>query len=252
MGRRSNEQICLDLRKERSNLYSKRTRVLKKSASKKNDKAYNAIEKRLDAIREQLFRCGKKYSSFKKQRTKLRRHQYYLQLKVKKIREKLNDPNIKGKERKDLVKEMNVIGTFKLRTGEEIQMIETVMKLPIGNVKTSMGVDKGIVSLKSGRFAVQDIIWVMTESWNKWLSSGYFVTLVLDDEMFDLTDNPMVATAAVYAAYDWALSWQHVYGTPFFFAFGDATNGYLEIKIKEYTSDLYSDEINKYKGDIEG
>jgi hypothetical protein len=252
MGRRTNEQICIDLRKERSNLYSKRTRLLKKPKSKKNDKAYNAIEKRLDAIREQLFRCGKKYGKFKKQRTKLRRHQYYLQKKVNKIREKLNDPKIKDKKRKALIKELNVIGTYKMKTGEEIQMIEQAMKLPVGDVKSSIGVDKGIVSLKSGRFVEQDIIWIMTESWSKWLNSGYFQTLVLDDEMFDLTDNPMVATAAVYSAYDWALSWQHVYGTPFFFAFGDANNGYLEIKVKEYTSDLYRDEINRYKGDIEG
>ena len=60
----------------------------------------------------------------------------------------------------------------------------------------------------------------------------------------------MVGTAAIYAAYDWAMSWQHVYGTPFFFAFGDTENGYLEIKVKEYTTDMYADEIAKHKGDI--
>jgi hypothetical protein len=250
MARRTNEQICIDLRRERSNLYSKRTRLLKKAKSKKNDKAYNAIEKRLDAIREQLFRCGKKYGKFKKQRTKLRRHQYYLQGKVKKIREKLKDSKLKDKERKALIKELNVIGTYKMKTGEEIQMIEQAMKLPIGDVTSSIGIDKGIVSLQGGKFVEQDIIWIMTESWSKWLNSGYFNTLVLDDEMFDLTDNPMVATAAVYSAYDWALSWQHVYGTPFFFAYGDANSGYLEIKVKEYTSDLYTNEINNSKGNI--
>ena len=250
MGRRTNEQICIDLRRERGNLYSKRTRILKKPKSKSNDKAYNAIEKRLDAIREQLFRCGKKYGKFKQQRTKLRRHQYYLQGKVKKIREKLKDSNTTAKERKALIKELNVIGTYKMKTGEEIQMIEQAMKLPIGDVTSSIGIDKGIVSLQGGKFVEQDIIWIMTESWSKWLNSGYFNTLVLDDEMFDLTDNPMVATAAVYSAYDWALSWQHVYGTPFFFAYGDANSGYLEIKVKEYTSDLYTNEINNSKGNI--
>jgi len=251
MGRRSNQQICLDLRKERGNLYNRRIRVLRKPKSKTNDEAYEAIKNRLDAVREELFRCGSKYAKFKRQRTKLRKHQHYLQLKVKRIRESLQDPKLTAKRRKELIKEMNIVGTFKLRTGEDIQMIESVMRLPIGNVKSAQGVDKGIVSLKSGRFTEQDIIWVMTESWNKWLSSGYFTVLVLDDEMFDLTENPMVATAAVYAAYDWAMSWQHVYGTPFFFAFGDANKGYLEIKVKEYTSDLYSEEIKRHKGDIE-
>ena len=54
---------------------------------------------------------------------------------------------------------MNIIGTYKLRTGEDILMVEKAMKLPVGNVKSSTGIEKGIVSLKSGRFVEQDIIW---------------------------------------------------------------------------------------------
>ena len=60
----------------------------------------------------------------------------------------------------------------------------------------------------------------------------------------------MIATAAVYQAYDWALAWQHIYGSPFFFAYIDAMNGYLEIKVKQYTTNLYDDEIRRHGSDI--
>ena len=239
LGRRSNEQICIDLRRERGNLYSRRTRLLKKPKSEENDLKYKSIEKRLDAIRTQLFKCGKKYSAFKKQRSKLRRHQRYLQSKIEKLRSRLRTEKLSKKEISAIKKEINVIGIYKLRTGEKIQMVEKTMQMPVGNVKSSTGVDKGVVSVSGGKFVVQDIIWKMTESWEKWLNSGYFETLVLDNEVFDMADNPMIATIAVYQAYDWALAWQHVYGTPFFFAFGDTVNGYLELKVKEYTTDMY-------------
>lgn len=257
MGRRSNEQICIDIRKERGRLYSKRTRIIKKlknskikpSKKKLADKAYNTIEKRLDAIREQLFRCGKKYAKYKGQRVKLRKHQYYLQTKVDKLRVQLKSAKT-DVSRKRIQKEINIVGKFKLKTGEEINQIEKTMMLPIGDVKSSSGVVKGVTSIKGGKFVNQGIIWEMVKDWNKWLNSGYFDTLVLDDMIYDISDNPMIATAAVYQAYDWALSWQHIYGTPFYFAFGDATNGYLEIKVKDYTTEMYAEEIKKHGSDI--
>lgn len=257
MGRRSNEQICTDIRKERGRLYSKRTRILKNLSNKKfagkkrkeADKQYKKIESRLDAIREQLFRCGKKYSKYKGQRVKLRKHQQYLQTKVDKLRVKLNTATTKA-ERKRIQKEINIVGKYKLKTGEEINQIEKTMKLPIGDVKSSSGVYKGVTSIKGGKFVKQGVIWEMTDGWNKWLASGYFDTLVLDDQIYYLVDNPMIATAAVYQAYDWALAWQHIYGSPFFFAFGDAANGILEIKVKEYTTSLYDEEIKRHGSDI--
>ena len=257
MGRRSNEKICEDLRKERSQIYSRRTRLLKKlsnpklsdSKRRESDKQYKALQKRLDAIREQLFRCGKKYAKYKGQRTKLRKHQLYLQSKVNKLREDLDKATTKA-EKKRIQKEINIVGKFKMKTGEQINQIERTMNLPIGDVKSSEGVYKGITSIKGGKFVKQGVIWEMTDGWNKWLASGYFDTLVLDDKIFDISDNPMIATAAVYEAYDWALAWQHIYGSPFFFAFGDAINGYLEIKVKEYTTTLYDEEIRKHGSDI--
>jgi hypothetical protein len=257
MGRRSNEKICEDLRKERGQIYSRRTRIIKKLSNPKfkgsnrleADKAYKTLQKRLDAIREQLFRCGKKYANYKGQRIKLRKHQQYLQTKVNKLREEFGKAKTKA-EKKRIQKEINIVGKFKMKTGEQINQIERTMKFPIGDVKSSEGVYKGITSIKGGKFVIQAVIWEMTDGWNKWLASGYFDTLVLDDEIFDISDNPMIATAAVYQAYDWALAWQHIYGSPFFFAYGDAINGYLEIKVKQYTTNLYDDEIRRHGSDI--
>ena len=106
MGRRSNEQLCIDLRKERGRLYSRRTRTLIKLQNKKvqgkkrkaANKEWESLQNRLDAIKSQLFRCGKKYSKFKKQRTKLRRHQRYLL-------DKANSGTLTKKELKKLFEE---------------------------------------------------------------------------------------------------------------------------------------------------
>jgi len=258
MGRRTNAQICIDLKKERSKLYRERTTILKNlmkpkftgSKREKAEKRYKSIQNKLISIKDRLFRCGTKFSDFKKQRTKLRKHQYYLQSKIEKLRVKIADPSLSKKERKALNKELNIVGVFKRKTAEKIHLIEKAMKLPVGTIASSRGVDTGVVAVTGGKFVVQDIIWRMTEGWHKWLSSGYFDTLVIDDEIFDISENPMIATAAVYQAYDWAMAWQHVYGTPFFFAYGDAMNGYLELKVKEYTTDMYAAEIAKHSGDI--
>ena len=65
MKRRTTEQICADLRKERGGLYSKRNSSLKKLQSSKissknkskYQKQYDRASKRLDYIKEYLFKC---------------------------------------------------------------------------------------------------------------------------------------------------------------------------------------------------
>lgn len=252
MGRKSKEQICKELKNERSRLYRKRSKLVKKKKrSKAEEETYKEVQNRLSEIKNELFKCGKRYGRLKKQRTKLKQHQYYLNRKIQKIRDKINTKGLTKKEKAKLKKELNITGKYSREALESINTVEKAMMLPVGEIKSSKGIDRGVLSVGGGKFVIQDIIWVMTESWHSWLNSGYFNVLVIDDELIDLDDNPIVATAAVYEAYDWAMSWQHVYGTPFFFAFGDAKNGYLEIKVREYTTDMYSEEIKKHDGGIE-
>ena len=178
------------------------------------------------------------------------RHQYYLQGKIRNIRSEMAVSGISKKQSKSLKKKLNIIGTYERKTLDDIHLVEKSMKLPIGTIGSGSAAIKGIVSLKSGKFVDQNIIWRLTEDWQKWLDSGYFDTLVLDDEIYDMDENPMIATAAIYQAYDWAIAWQHIYGSPFYFVYGDAKSGYLEIKVKEYTTDMYTAEIAAHGGNI--
>lgn len=77
--RRDSNQICIDLKSERSILYKKRSRVVKKQQSGKlSKKAFDVSERllkrinaKIDSLSVKLFRCGKKYALFKNKRMNL-------------------------------------------------------------------------------------------------------------------------------------------------------------------------------------
>lgn len=233
MGRRSNEQICIDLRKERSKLYSRRYRITKKLKSKKlsakqkkvAEKEWDSVQNKLEGIKEKLFRCGKKYSKLKTQRTKLRRHQRYLKTKVDK-------GTLSKKQLNQTYKEMR-------RTAQMINQVENSMLLPVGKMRTG---DTGFIAVKGGKFKADEVLWALADMFKKWNSSGDFEVLVLDDELIDMGDNPIVATIKVDQAIQDAMAWQHINPSPHFYVMGDITNGYLEIKVRNYNSDLYGNE----------
>ena len=233
MGRRSSEQICIDLRRERGNLYSKRSRVLRKLQNKKvqgqnrvnANNEWDSVQNRLYAIKEQLFRCGKKYSKFKKQRTKLRRHQRYL-------KDKVRNGNLSKKDLNLTYKEMR-------RTAEVINQVENSMLLPVGKMKTGV---TGFIAVKGGKFKTDEVLWALAEMFKKWNNSGDFELLVLDDELIDMADNPIAAQIKVDQAIQDAMAWQHINPSPHFFAMGDISNGYLEIMVKNYQTELFMNE----------
>ena len=84
--RRTTEQICADKRKERSGLYTKRTKALKKlnkpglsdKEKKKVQRVYDRSDKRIRDIKSYLFRCTKKYDKLRNQKKKLNRRKSYL------------------------------------------------------------------------------------------------------------------------------------------------------------------------------
>lgn len=233
MGRRTNEQICIDLRKERSRLYSRRNRLAKKMQNKKlpektretASKQWDSVQKKLDGVREKLFRCGKKYSRLKTQRTKLRRHQRYLKSKVD-----------KGTLSK---KQLNAAYKQMRRTAQEINKVENAMLLPVGKMKTG---NTGFVAVKGGKFKTDEVLWALSDMFRKWNESGDFMILVLDDELIDMAELPVVAQIKIDQAIQNAMAWQHINPSPHFFALGDIPNGYLEIKVMDYESGMYGDE----------
>jgi hypothetical protein len=235
MGRRSSEQICIDLRRERGNLYSKRSRVLRKLQNKKvqgqnrvnANNEWDSVQNRLYAIKEQLFRCGKKYSKFKKQRTKLRRHQRYLL-------DKSKSGKLNKKEAALNFKEMR-------RTAEVINQIENAMLLPVGKMKTGV---TGFIAVKGGRFKADEVLWALASMFDSWANSGDFSILVLDDEVIDMAGNPIEAKIKVDMAIQDAMAWQHINPSPHFYVFGDVANGYLEIMVKNYDTDMFRNDVS--------
>jgi hypothetical protein len=189
------------------------------------DKSWDTIQERLDAIKVQLFKCGKKYSKFKKQRTKLRRHQRYL-------KKKIGSDTITKKQLHLTYKEMR-------RTAQMINQVENAMLLPVGKMKTGV---TGFVAVKGGKFKTDEVLWALSDMFNKWADSSDFAILVLDDELIDLANNPIAAKIKIDQAIQQAMAWQHINPSPHFFAMGDIPNGYLEIMVQNYQQDMFVDE----------
>ena len=197
MGRRSNEQICIDLRKERGKLYARRSRAtiklqnkkLQGENRKKIEEHWENTQKRLDEIKAHLFRCGKKYSKFKSQRTKLRRHQRYLKNKVDTLTLSKKQLNLTYKEMR--------------RTAEMINRVENSMLLPVGKMKTGL---TGFLAVKGGKFKTDEVLWALAEMFKKWVHSADFAILVLDDEIIDIANDPIVAQIKVDQAIQQAMS----------------------------------------------
>lgn len=84
--RRTTEQICADIRKERVGLYRKRTKALKSlnksglsdKQKKKVQRSYDRADKRIRDIKSYLFKCTKKYDKLRNQKKKLQRRKSYL------------------------------------------------------------------------------------------------------------------------------------------------------------------------------
>ena len=76
--RATNEELCIRYNKERSNLYSSRTRLRKqlaKATVKKEitsiNKKINTVSNKIDKTTEKLFKCSKKYLKIKAKRKML-------------------------------------------------------------------------------------------------------------------------------------------------------------------------------------
>lgn len=229
MGRRSNEQICIDLRRERNRLYSRRNRIIDRLSNPKykgqkrtkDDNAYKEINKRLDEIRENLFRCGKKYARLKSEKRKLQRHNTYL---LKKVRSgKLN-----SKEKNKVYREMR-------DTVSAIKDVEKSMMLPVGYTK---GNTTGIQAIGGGKFQGDDVIWVMKSMVKTWIDSGRFEYLVLDGQVVDL-GNVLVALVEVDKAEQDVMAMQTINPSPHFYYYGDLNGGYLVINARSYLPSMY-------------
>ena len=228
MGRRTNEQICNDLRKERGNIYSKRSRLIKKPSNPKNDKKLAALNKRLDAIKIQIFRCGNKYSKLRSEKSKLKRHNQYLKGKVKKLSDDYSNKKI---TKKDLNKEKRKAYQQQRETISKIKDVENAMRLPVPSYNVSVGMQ----SLGAGTFAGTGVVWRLRDMVRDWLASGMFEYIIIDGELLD-TDNPLLIWVKVDEAELDAMAFQDITSVSMFYYYVDPVNHYLEIKVREFNS----------------
>ena len=175
--RRTTDQICADLRKERGGLYTKRTSSLKqlqKSSISKKDKAkyqkrYDKASKRLDYIKEYLFKCSKKFAKLKTQKTKVNQRKSYLGKKFKEA--------TTNKEKNKLLKGIrDVVGD-----GNKLDVL----------MNRAVGMEKGEVQFKQSGIGIADQIipaWLLVEEARTLMLSKRFDNIVIDGEPFPVDD----------------------------------------------------------------
>lgn len=264
MARRTVDQICDDLRAERSKLYSSRSRVNKKATQATNkrkkkvfENQYRRINKRIDKIRDELFRCGKKFQKLKLKKKSLKKHQSYRASAQKKIWENMGDLKLKIDNLKKLPKtrknvserrvfetELNVLkrkyddNSKKARTTiKKINDLDQAMKLPISVLRNQK--ITGLTSTGGGTYKDEQVLWRLPDIYNSIISNGTIKILVLDGEYIDIYSNPILARMQIEQAYLTAMSYQSVGGTPKFFYYVDEINGLLQIFVNNYTTSAY-------------
>lgn len=175
--RRTTEQICADLRKERPKLYSKRNSALKKLQSgniklkeqKKYTKQYERATKRLDYIKEYLFKCSKKFDKLRQQKKKITQKKANLSQKFKNATTKTEKNKIL-KSIRDVVADGNKLDV----------MMERAKFMEKGEIQFK-AVSSGVVD--------QTIpAWLLVEEARNLMLSKRFNTIVVNGEPYQIDD----------------------------------------------------------------
>ena len=173
--RRTTEQICADMRKERPKLYSRRTQSLKKLRSgsltkkeqSKYQKQYERATKRLDKIKEYLFRCSKKFDKFRQQKKKITQKKANLSQKFKKATTKT--------EKNKILKNIREV----VSDGNKLDVL----------MNRAVGMDKGEVQFKAvSQGIVNQTIpaWLIVEESRNLMLSNRFQTIVINGEPYPI------------------------------------------------------------------
>jgi len=175
--RRTTEQICADLRKERPKLYGKRNSALKKLQSGKVSgkkqtqlqKKYDSATNRLDYIKEYLFKCSKKFDKLRQQKKKITQKKSNLSQKFKKATTKTEKNKIL-KTIRDVVSDGNKVDVMMSR---------------------AKFMDKGEIQFKAMSSGVvnQTIpAWLLVEEARNLMLSKRFKTIVVNGEPYPIDD----------------------------------------------------------------
>ena len=187
--RRTQAEICKDLTNKRNRLYTKRNNTIKSLQSglspKKKEVAENRLARlnnRIDKVKVKMFRCGKKYSKFKKERQETLR-------KISKLKRELVAMAGGGKKfdvgRNELLTEITELNEYVISLSELMGM-DLIEKetAQIGIVDTSLELNETteLVVLWKARQAVNDLLG----------GDILFETIDINGEIFS-TDNKISA-----------------------------------------------------------
>jgi chromosome segregation ATPase len=187
--RATNEELCKRYTKERSGLYSKRTRLKKelskavKSKDKKSiEKKIQTVSKRIDKTTEKLFKCSKKYLKIKKQRKELLN-------KISSIKKYIkNHRDLDKKEFYDKVSEINEIN-------EKVRELNKVLGLKV--VVQEKAVKVSSFDIEEDTFSETFTIWELRSKMENLLLDDKFDFLIVNGEKYSLDMSMMSAMWAI-------------------------------------------------------
>jgi len=187
--RATNEELCIRYNKERSNLYSQRTRLrkqLSKATVKKEitsiDKKINKASINIDKVSVKLFKCSKKYLKIKAQRKVLLNKINTIKRYLKKNRD------LDKKEFYEKVSEINEIN-------EQVRELNQVLGLKL--VVQEKAVKVSSFDVAEDTFSETFTIWELRAKIENLVLDEKFDYLVVNGEKYSLEMSMMSAMWAV-------------------------------------------------------
>ena len=188
--RRTNIEICIQLRKDRDKLYRQRAKLINeqklgKLSTKQTDKSNDRIKRlssRIDSYKSKLFKCGKKYAGLKKKRKSLIN-------KVNRIKRLLkSDRTISKSERNKMLSEILLLNS-------DIRDLSKVMQMEIYEQgKGKLFYVSDISLLESTEMTV---IWDAKSKIEGLIRNNEFDTLIIGTEPYNLIIDRLSALFAV-------------------------------------------------------
>lgn len=169
------DELCKKYKSQRSGLYQKRSRLIKKLSSSLPKKEYKKIDKeilqlstKIDKFKVKIFKCGKRYKKLIDERNRLNSRKYRLSRKLKETTDK--------KVKSGIYNELGLIN----------DQIRDVKKLMGMDIVVEKGVIESTFTPSLGIFQESIPVWKLSEEINPALKDESFDTIDVNGEIFSL------------------------------------------------------------------
>ena len=169
------DELCKKYKSQRSGLYQKRSRLIKKLSSSLPKKEYKKIDKeitqlstKIDSYKVKIFKCGKRYKKLIDERNRLNGRKHRLSKKLKETTDK--------KVKSGIYSELGLIND-KLRDVKKLMGMDIVVE---------KGVIESVFTPSLGLFQESIPIWKLSEEISPALKDESFETIEINGEVFSL------------------------------------------------------------------